>query len=395
MPFTVNDLEGAPVNRRSYREELHEGRIVCPDCGWPMEFKREAPSVPRVAHFAHKRPPKGKQNPRKCAWTGMTEMHHNALRTLQDEPPQVFNALAGVYGRDEVRIANGKRRADVFFGGTDPLKPGDERRYPVAFEAQFSGIQWCEIEERSRDYHAAGVHVVWCFFEGRRGAREHFDACLRVHGCAGWMSADGAHVEFSGADALWLDLHPIDAHDRRTAYRQKQKAERRAIAEAERAAILARHAEQERAAAEARARMELRIQQEHDEAARQQRTAALARWEALQRQFQDALERSRLEYERQVEARRQAEIEAIERSRALVAARIAKANRDIGIDPERDAFTVEPVDVPASQVLGTPRRTLYRVFFRGMPAGWSYPARVAEEMAKLNALHQERKRGAA
>lgn len=395
MPFTVHDPDGAPVNRRSYRPELHEGRIVCPDCGWPMVYRPEAPSIPRVAHFAHKAPPRGEQNPRKCAWAGMTEMHHNALRTLQDEPPQAFDALAGVYGREEVRIADGRRRADVFFGGSDPLVPGDEGRYPVAFEAQFSGIQWHEIEARTRDYHAAGVHVVWCFFERRRGAREHLEACLRVYGCAGWLSADGASVEFRGVKALWLDAHPIDAHDRRIAYRQRREAERREIAEAERAALLARYAEQERAVAEARARMAARVQAERDEAARQQRAAALAEWELAQRRAQEALEHSRLEYERRREERRREEIAAVERARAAEAARIADANRRLGVDPERDLFTVEPVEVPASSLVGTPRRVLYRVFYRGGPVGWSTEAKASEDLARLNQIAHNRKRGAA
>lgn len=389
MPFTVHDLEGRPVRVATYRPELHENKIVCPDCGWPMQRRRAIPDK-RVAHFAH-RPPQRGERPRKCAWALMTPEHHNALRALQDTPPQVFEALAGAYGREEARLEDGSRRADVLFVGA-------EGRHPVAFEAQFSGIQFGAngtgrtIEERTRDYHANGVHVVWCFFEGRRGARELFDACRRAYGCAGWLAADGNAVAFEGVTALWLDRHPIDAMDDRTAWRRKQEAERLAELARQRREEAERLAEEDRLRAEQIARMEARLQAERADDARRR----AAEWQASQARLREDAARRRAEYERRAEERRQAEIAALERARAEAAARVAEVNRRLGVDPARDAFTVEPVAVPASATLGTPRRTLYRVLFRGAPVGWLDEARVRDRLAQLNTAHAgRRKKGAA
>jgi hypothetical protein len=270
------------------------------------------------------------------------------------------------------------------------LFPGKEGRYPVAFEAQFSRITFGghgagrSIQERTRDYHANGVHVVWCFFEHHQWSPDLIDTCRRAYGCVGIFSSNGLLVRFEGVKALWLDTHPIDALDKRTAWRQKQEAERQAERERQQREEEERRAEAARREAEQRARMEARHREEDAERWR--------RWQEEQREF---AARRRAEYERQAEDRRRAEREIIERARAERAARTAHVNRDLGIDPARDLFTVEPVDVPASAVLGLPRRTLYRVLFHGEPVGWSEPSKAAADLARLNAIRLGRKRGAA
>jgi DNA-directed RNA polymerase subunit RPC12/RpoP len=381
MPNNARDLDGNIVRCATYRREAHEGKIACPDCGWKMVYRPRVPEV-RRDHFAHL-PRKSGDPFRKCAWALMSSQHHSALQTLADEAPQVFDLLEGILGKEEARLEDGSRRADVLF-------PGGEGRYPVAFEAQFSRITYGAngtgrtIEERTRDYHANGVHVVWCFFGHLPWARDLIATCRRVYGCVGVLDEHGLSVEFRGANALWLDSHPIDALDRRNAYRQKKASEAREEQERQRREEQERREEAAQRASEQRARMEARRKEESAEwwAAFEERQREEKARYVVER------ERRQQEYERQVEARREAERRAIEIAEQGHRKRIADTNRRLGVDPENDDFTVEPVDVPASDILGTPRRTLYRVMFRGMPVGWVSENKAPERLLKLNTLRR-------
>lgn len=223
MPLTARTVAGAVVYAAFHRLEV---AIVCRDCGGPMHYRRRNDDPPRVAHFAHN-PHGAASGPRACSGETTPE-HDNAKTTLLLAVPDAFDALAGALGQPEQDIAipdTGRvRRADVLFGGT-------AGRHPVAFEAQFSKISFAanrtgrSVEERTADYHAAGVHVVWCFPD-KRTAQEYIAAARRVYGCVGLLSPDGTEVTFQGVNALWLDKHPAQALRERADWRHKQAAQR-------------------------------------------------------------------------------------------------------------------------------------------------------------------------
>lgn len=220
MPLTARTADGKVVYADMYRAEV---AIFCRDCGDPMHYRRYVDDPPRVEHFAHN--PRGAASgPRACS-SETTPEHDNAKATLLLAAPAAFDALAGALGKYEqdVTIPDEPprlRRADVLFLSA-------EGRYPVAFEAQFSKIAFAangsgrSVAERTADYHAAGVHVVWCF-PGKRTAQEHIAAARREYGCVGVLSPDGMEVEFRGVNALWLNKHPQRAAIERAQWRERQ-----------------------------------------------------------------------------------------------------------------------------------------------------------------------------
>lgn len=226
MPLTACTADGRIVYANLYRAE---DALVCRDCGDAMHYRRYVDDPPRVAHFAHN--PRGTSaGPRACS-NETTPEHDNAKAALLSAAPEEFDALAGALGRYEQDIIipdTGEpprlRRADVLFAAGDG-------RYPVAFEAQFSKIAFeangtgRSVEERTADYHAAGVHVVWCFPD-KRTAHEHIDAARRVYGCVGILSVDGTEVQFRGANTLALSLHPAEALRQRAEWRERREHER-------------------------------------------------------------------------------------------------------------------------------------------------------------------------
>jgi hypothetical protein len=343
MPFRAQEESGRVILVRHYDDVTHSNRIVCPDCGWPMRFQDE--TVGRVAFFAHRPRMKG-EVARACAWAGMTEEHHTALRTLQNEPPQVFSALAGIAGKEEARLDNGSRRADVLYLGADG-------RYPVAFEAQFSRIEFGaggngrSIEERTQDYHAAGVHVVWCFFEGREWADRMYAACLEYYGVAGRLSTNGSAVAFRGT--LDLAAHPLDNHRKRQESRKQQQA---------------RRARDRQYMAEQRERMRRRelaaLTAGMLEEAERLRLAA----EEQERQDREWREQAALrqrEYNRVAEILRQ---EERRRKKEEERERIKHINASLGIDVEIARFTVMPVGSPMAA-----HHRAYRLVCDGVDTG--------------------------
>lgn len=226
MPLTACTADGRIVYANLYRAE---DALICRDCGDAMHYRRYVDDPPRVAHFAHN-PRRTSAGPRACS-NETTPEHDNAKAALLSAAPEAFDALAGALGRYEQDIIipnTGEpprlRRADVLFAAGDG-------RYPVAFEAQFSNIAFAtngtgrSVKERTADYHAAGVHVVWCFPD-KRTAYEHIDAARRVYGCVGVLSPDGTEVRFSGVNALWLDRHPADALCERVEWHEKRERDR-------------------------------------------------------------------------------------------------------------------------------------------------------------------------
>jgi hypothetical protein len=343
VPFRAKEESGRVILVRHYDDVTHSNRIVCPDCGWPMRFQDE--TIGRVAFFAH-RPRKKGEVARACAWAGMTEEHHTALRTLQNEPPQVFSTLAGVAGKEEARLDSGSRRADVLY-------PGADGRYPVAFEAQFSRIEFGaggngrSIEERTQDYHAAGVHVVWCFFDGREWADRMFAACLEYYGVAGRLSAMGSAVAFRGT--LDLAAHPLDTHHKRQEDRKRQQA---------------RKARDRQYMAEQRERMRRRelaaLTAGMLEEAERLRAAAEEQ-ERQHREWREQAAQRESEYARAVAVRHQ---EEMREKREAERERIKHINASLGIDVETARFMVVPVGSPMAT-----RHKAYRVVCDGVDTG--------------------------
>jgi len=161
---------------------------ACCECGDPMHYRRaykRQDGARVIEHFAHNPAPSGQQ--RACSLSeGETIEHLISKQLLLTDAPDHFYWLRGASGDVEVSI--GDRRADVLF-----TLSGNQR---VAFEAQFTKVSRRQIAQRTRDYHDAGCHVVWCFPERRhddlyKWAKWHFY-------CVGLLSDNGEDVQFSG-----------------------------------------------------------------------------------------------------------------------------------------------------------------------------------------------------
>lgn len=216
MPITAH-VNTRLVRAWEYRAE-RDTPLTCPECGDPMHFRPRVNDPRRVAHFAHN-PRTAAQGARDCDLRNQTPEHLNAKDTLLKMAASVFKVECG---KQEHRFCEGKRVADVFF-------PSGAGRFAVAFEAQFSPIKFAAdgerytIESRTEDYHAAGVHIVWCLPEKRRHLIE---TVRRVFGCYGVLSDDGLTVEFYGVNALFLNQHPASWLEGRRNWQAAQERKR-------------------------------------------------------------------------------------------------------------------------------------------------------------------------
>lgn len=213
MPYTAR-FQTMTIRPVTYRPEVHHD-LRCPDCDAPMHYRHATRAPVRAAHFAHNpRPPDAPE--RDCALASMTPEHINAIETLLKTGARLLGRPSGVA---EYRFCEGKRRADVFFAAH-----GDT--YPVAFEAQYSPIPWYgrlqAITERTADYHAAGVHVVWCFPRSRATL---IAIAARVYGVYGILADDGTSVDIIGFETLTVTQHPAAWMADRQAKLDRQAAE--------------------------------------------------------------------------------------------------------------------------------------------------------------------------
>jgi hypothetical protein len=288
MPITAYVGERT-IRAGEYRAE-RDNPLTCPECNDPMHYRPRTSEPRRIAHFAHN--PRPADQPRTCALALMTVEHLNAIETLLKSAPGVFGVRCG---KAEHRVADGKRRADVFF-------PGDGARYPVVFEAQFSAIKFAwsatdpyTIEGRTDDYHEAGVHVVWCLPAKRRNL---IASIKRAYGCYGLLSDDGTEVEFVNTKALFLNQDPVTWLAERTAWLDAQEAKR---AEEQYQAEAARRAQiehnlreyeaQQREIREREIQRLIAERQQDSERFRIEDAASVAAWERLKHAdaFRDAL----------------------------------------------------------------------------------------------------------
>lgn len=163
------------------------GSFACAECGDPMHYvaMHKRKDGTRVnAHFAHN--PASSGIPRSCSSIGQSEEHMNAKQTICMAAPNHFWWLRGLTGSVEVPLEH--RRADVLFTRTDGRR--------IIFEPQFTKIPRSQIAERTRDYHAMGCDVVWCFPKKRFDdlylwAKQHFY-------CVGLLDNDGNDIAFWG-----------------------------------------------------------------------------------------------------------------------------------------------------------------------------------------------------
>lgn len=162
------------------------GSFSCDECGDPMHYvaMHKRKDGARVnAHFAHN--PTSSGTPRACSSIGQSEEHMNAKQTICMAAPLHFWWLRGLIGNVEVPLEH--RRADVLFTRSDGRR--------IVFEPQFTKIPRSQIAERTRDYHAMGCDVVWCFPKKRgdlyQWAKQHFY-------CVGLLDNDGNDVAFWG-----------------------------------------------------------------------------------------------------------------------------------------------------------------------------------------------------
>lgn len=166
---------------------------TCCECGDPMHYRRaykRQDGARVIEHFAHN--PKPGDQQRTCSLSeGESEEHLNSKQTLLTNAPDHFTWLQNAIGDAEMPIND--RRADVLF----VLATGQK----VIFEAQLTKIPRRQIALRTRDYHDAGYHVVWCFPEKRRW--DHYQWARRHFYCTGLLSNDGSDVQFSG------NLNPV------------------------------------------------------------------------------------------------------------------------------------------------------------------------------------------
>lgn len=178
-------LNGSPVYARSV---AGTGDFICAECGASMHYRRayKKQDGSRVtAHFAHNPAPTDQK--RSCSLSeGESEEHLNGKQTLLSFAPDHFDWLRNATGDAEVKI--GDRRADVLF-----TLPAGQR---IIFEAQFTRIPRRQIAQRTRDYHDAGYHVIWCYPEKRDDLYQWGRAYFH---CVGLLSDDGTDiVQFEG-----------------------------------------------------------------------------------------------------------------------------------------------------------------------------------------------------
>ena len=161
---------------------------ACCECSDPMHYRRaykRQDGARVIEHFAHN-PTPGEQR-RACSLSeGESEEHLNSKQVLLDCAPDHFMWLQNASG--DVEIPLGDRRADVLF-----TLPEGQR---IIFEAQFTKIPRRQIALRTKDYHDAGCHVVWCFPEKRHD--DHYAWAKNHFYCVGLLSDDGSEVQFSG-----------------------------------------------------------------------------------------------------------------------------------------------------------------------------------------------------
>lgn len=239
MPFTAL-IDTMKVDTLHYRGEW-KGRLCCPECGDKMHYVSLTLEPFRVAFYRHN--PSGTPGGRQCSFASETEAHRQAKQTLLAEGATFFRRSGGQL--EYTFTVNGReRRADVYF-------PPSGNQYGLALEAQYSPIQFADddgnsIEERTRDYHAAGIHIVWCI-ETKRGSDTLTSALKRIYGSYGEMPRDGSKVAFIGTNSLFLNKHPMQWMADRYAYRKQQLDRQYAKEQAERDAILARQQSEEQA----------------------------------------------------------------------------------------------------------------------------------------------------
>jgi hypothetical protein len=245
MPFTAY-IDQALVTIRDYRGEW-KGRLTCPECGDKMHHVSLTLDPFRVAFYRHN--PSGTPGARSCSFADETPEHRQAKQTLLAEGMRFFQRGAGEL-EYSFEVNGRKRRADVYL-------PQQDRQYPVALEAQYSPIDFAgedgrSIEERTRDYHAAGMYIIWCI-PPKRGSDKLKEALKRVYGCYGELSSDGETVQFIGTNALFLNQHPMRWMQSRREYIEKRETTRRNEAERidrERAAAIAARNAREQAEVE-------------------------------------------------------------------------------------------------------------------------------------------------
>jgi hypothetical protein len=103
-----------------------------------------------AAHFAHK------ENP--CEWDRYTTQEHVDLQyILVDEFRRRYGFEAA-----SLEVFIGRRKADVLV--RLPEQYQNERVKAIALEAQRANVDHQVIEERTRDYTAQGVRVLWIPF---------------------------------------------------------------------------------------------------------------------------------------------------------------------------------------------------------------------------------------
>ena len=166
---------------------------TCCECNDPMHYRRaykRQDGARVIEHFAHN-PSPGVYR-RACSLSeGESEEHLNSKQTLLMSAPDHFAWLQDASGDVEVLVND--RRADVLF----ILVTGQK----IIFEAQLTKIPRRQIALRTRDYHDAGYHVVWCFPEKRHD--DHYQWAKNQFFCVGLLADDGSDVQFSG------NLNPI------------------------------------------------------------------------------------------------------------------------------------------------------------------------------------------
>lgn len=262
MPFTAR-VEDRIVDVNVFRQSW-DALLRCPECGDPMHYRRQVDTPFRRHHFAHN--PAGTEGGRTCSFSLETDAHREAKQTLLTEGARLFHRSSGrreypfeIHGRN--------RRADVWF-------PPNGDRYPLAFEAQYSPCLFGAdgslrtIVERTKDYHAAGIHIVWAFPDTPRW-QSHITEAMDLFGIVGRLTVDGSAVRFSGINALNQAEQP-----------HKWMVSRRHLAE-QRAAARAERIRQHQEAQEAQTREVLRRREEAEQRARD---ALLLRNEQMARQ---------------------------------------------------------------------------------------------------------------
>lgn len=152
MPFVAIDKDTGQrvdITRvRDPRNEIKSGQCICQLCRQPMIVRA---GNTKAAHFSHYS---------ECGdseWQSHPESpeHREGKRYVAAKLPQEWPEyrMATIEYEVPIKGSNFKRIADVL-----ATFPSGQR---VAHEVQFASITPAELEERTRDYQAAGVDVVW------------------------------------------------------------------------------------------------------------------------------------------------------------------------------------------------------------------------------------------